>query len=142
MPCPQTIVEPLCIPRGALFKKIFDVYDVTVEPNVPIDLSDRDWRSQIRRSVNAVDPPFVNWNSTGVGGAPNPQIFVEDIPSEAPGNNGRLRIQVGAVQTAAYTFVSGVYDIEGQLIADPEDVWRLSQGDVEVDPDVTRDPPP
>ncbi len=136
MPCPQTIVEPLCIPRGATFKKIFDVYDVTVEPNVPIDLSDRDWRSQVRRDVNTPDPPLVEWLDAGA--APQPQIFVEDIPSEAPGNNGRLRIQVGATQTEGYTFTGGVYDIEGELKIDADDVWRLSQGDVEVDPDVTR----
>ena len=140
MPCPPTIVENLCIPRGALFKKIFDVYDVTVEPNVPIDLSDRDWRAQVRRQVNSPDPPLAEW--LDVGAAPQPQIFVEDIPSETVGNNGRLRIQVGATQTDLYLFVSGVYDLEGELTADADDVWRLSQGDVEVDPDVTRDPPP
>lgn len=140
MPCPQTIVEPLCIPRGATFKKIFDVYDVTVEPNVPIDLSDRDWRSQVRKSVNAPDPPLAEWLDAGV--APQPQIFVEDIPSETAGNNGRLRIEVGATQTETYVFTAGVYDLEGELKTDADDVWRLSQGDVEVDPDVTRDPPP
>ena len=140
MPCPQTIVEPLCIPRGATFKKIFDVFDVTVEPEVPIDLSARDWRAQVRRSVNAPDPPLAEWLETGA--PPNPQIFIEDIPGQPVGNNGRIRIEVGATVTETYQFVAGVYDLEGELKTDADDVIRLSQGDVEVDPDVTRDPPP
>ena len=140
MPCPQTIVEPLCIPRGATFKKIFDVFDVTVEPEVPIDLSDRDWRAQVRKSVNAPDPPLAEWLETGA--PPNPQIFIEDIPGHPAGNNGRVRIEVGATVTETYQFVAGVYDLEGELKTDADDVIRLSQGDVEVDPDVTRDPPP
>ena len=140
MPCPQTIVEPLCIPRGATFKKIFDVFDVTVEPEVPIDLSDRDWRAQVRKSVNTPDPPLAEWLETGA--PPNPQIFIEDIPGQPVGNNGRIRIEVGATVTETYQFVAGVYDLEGELKTDADDVIRLSQGDVEVDPDVTRDPPP
>ena len=140
MPCPQTIVENLCIPRGATFKKIFDVFDVTVDPEVPIDLSDRSWRSQVRKSVNAPDPPLAEWLETGP--SPQPQIFVEDIPGLTPGNNGRIRIEVGATETETYLFTAGVYDLEGELKTDPDDVIRLSQGDVEVDPDVTRDPPP
>lgn len=134
MSCNQTIDEPICIPQGATFKKFFDVFDVTVEPNVPIDLSDRNWRAQVRQRVDSPDPPLAEWLSTGG----TPEIFVEDIPSEAPGNNGRLRIEVGATVTDGYTFPAGVYDLEGELTTDPDDVWRLSQGDVEVSPQVTR----
>lgn len=142
MPCPPTIVEPLCIPRGATFKKIFDVYDCSVEPNVPIDLSDRDWRAQVRSTVSS-PTVLADWNSTGAAPVPpNPVIFIEDIPSEPAGNNGRLRIEVGATVTEGYLWNGGEYDIEGELKTDVDDVWRLAQGDVEVDPDVTRPPPP
>lgn len=133
--CDLTLDEDLCIQRGATFKKIFDVYDCSVEPQVPIDLSDRDWRAQVRETVESATI-LAEWLSNGV--PPNPQIFVEDIPSQPAGNNGRLRILVGAVETEGYDFLGGVYDIEGELQADAEDVWRFAQGEVEVSPDVTR----
>ena len=51
--------------------------------------------------------------------------------------DGVITLHLTAIETAALTWNTGVYDLE--IVASPGDVTRLLKGSVTVSPEVTRD---
>lgn len=118
--------ENITIYQGSTFLESFNL-----ELNgVPYDLTDWKARMQIRESYES-------------------SVVIEELTTENGGivvytnkdTNGTITesgytLEISAEKTAAYTFASGVYDIE--LVAPTGRVGRIQQGSVSVDPEVTR----
>lgn len=89
----------------------------------PVDLSGFTARMQIRATATAANPPLVSLTSTA-----------GDIVLDNTAKTVTVTIAAGV--TAAYTFYTGVYDLE--LASATSVVTRLMYGDVTVVDEVTR----
>jgi hypothetical protein len=107
------------IEQGATFNPILTWKD---ENDTVINLTDFTARMQIRQSVNS-------------------STVLEELTTENGGITlggvlGTITLLISASDTAAYTWKTGVYDLE--LISPTGIVTRLLQGTVIVSPEVTR----
>ena len=109
----------LMIEQGATFSQTVTWKDSN---NVPVDLTGYTARMQFRPSVNA---PTVYFSATSTDG----RIVLG-------GATGAITINISAVETTAFTFVSAVYDLELQSASGV--VTRLLEGGVSVSREVTR----
>lgn len=108
--------------KGSTFSKL--IQWKTGTPAEPVNLTGYKARMQIRRSVN--DSTVLDSLTTE-----NNKLVIY-VPVE-----GRLSINIAADVSSAYTFTSGVYDLE--LVA-PDDVtvYRILEGCFSAVPEVTR----
>lgn len=108
--------------KGSTFSKL--IQWKTGTPAVPVDLTGYKARMQVRRSVN--DSTVLDSLTTE-----NSRLAIY-APTE-----GRISINIAADISSAYSFTSGVYDLE--LIA-PDDitVYRILEGCFSANPEVTR----
>ena len=115
----MTQVE-LVIEQGATFRRTFTW--LTGTPSAPVNLTGYSARMQIRKTTasSAVYATLTSANGGIVLG----------------GAAGTIELFISAVDTAAYSWSTGVYDLE--LVAPSGDVRRLIGGAVRVDPEVTR----
>lgn len=90
---------------------------------VPIDVTGYTARMQIRRSVRSSEVLFELSSAAGEG------ITLGTV-------NGVIDLRISAEDSSAFTFRSGVYDLE--LTPPDGEVVRLIQGGVTVSPEVTR----
>lgn len=102
------------IEQGATWRPVFTLRDT--------NLTGYTARMQIRADINATDVLLELSTANG-------KISID-------GPAGQIKPVLTDVETAALTWISGVYDLE--LIAPSGDVQRLLKGPVEVDPEVTR----
>lgn len=109
----------LMIEQGATFNQTVTWKDST---GAAVDLTGYSARMQFRPSVNA---PTVYFSATSSDG----RIVLG-------GTAGTITINISAVETTAFTFVSAVYDLELQSASGV--VTRLLEGGVAVSREVTR----
>jgi hypothetical protein len=112
----------LTIYKGATFTK--SIQWKTGTPANPVNLTGCTARMQIRKSVN--DTSILDTLTTENG-----KIVFEDA------GNGKLKIEIPASVSTAYTFNSGVYDLE-IVFPSTGRVVRLIEGCVSANPEVTR----
>lgn len=110
----------LNIEQGATFRKRFTWK--TGSPAVAVNLTGYTARMQIRETIDS---------ATVLA-----SLTTENGGIALGGAAGTIDLYISAVDTAAYTWVTGVYDIE--LIAPSGDVIRRVAGSVSVSPEVTR----
>lgn len=117
--CAAKLPSPLCIEQGATFKQVF-IWK-TGNPAVPVDLTGYTARMQARPT-------------------PSDSTIFLDLTTEnggiTLGADGSIRLFVSSDETTAYTWKSGVFDLE--LIDATGTVTRLIQGAITVSPEVTR----
>lgn len=108
--------------KGSTFLK--QIQWKTGTPAVPVNLTGYKARMQIRKSVN--DTTILDSLTTE-----NSRLSIY-APTE-----GRVSISIAADISSAYTFTSGVYDLE--LVApDNVTVYRILEGCFSANPEVTR----
>jgi hypothetical protein len=113
----------LIIEQGSLYEALFSWTD---DQDVPINLSGWSARMQIRSTVES-------------------NVVLVDLSTENEGilltynNPGTILIRLTTRQTNAFTWVTGVYDLE--LYSPQFESYRLIKGKVKIDPQVTRVPP-
>ena len=117
------VEKDLLIEQGAKFTHTFIRRD---SEQVPISLSGFAALMHIREAIDSDN--ILETLSTSNG----------RIVIEAASETGRIDLIIGATDTAAMVWVSGVYDLELIEIADTENVIRLVKGGFTVDPEVTR----
>lgn len=112
----------LTVYKGSTFSRL--IQWKTGDPAIPVDLTGFTARMQIRKTVNSTD-------------------ILDTLTSEnnrltiyAP-TEGRIRIDISAEQSAAYTFTLAAYDLE-IVSNDNQNVQRLLQGSFSAIPEVTR----
>ena len=93
--------------------------------NTPIDLTGYEARMQVRESVGSTTI-LAEFTSAPVAG-----IVITPL-------DGLVELTVTSDQTAAYTFINAVYDLEVYDASLPPDVTRLVQGRFLVNKEVTR----
>lgn len=115
------------VDQGATYIKQFTWYDPPPTPNPsnlkhgsPKNLTGYSGELQIRESIDDATPIT---SLTSVNGGINI-------------SGGVVRLRIEASATTAFTFSSGVYDLE--LTAPDGTVTRLVEGKVKVSPNVTR----
>lgn len=111
----------LKIEQGATFRQ--SLQWKTGEPAAPVNLTGYQARMQIR---NEVATPTALIDMTTANG----RIVITDAAG------GKLDLYLTAVETAALSFESGVYDLE--LVAPDNTVTRLLAGSVALSLEVTR----
>lgn len=90
---------------------------------VAVNLTGCTARAQFRANVNATGEPLL-------------ELTTEDGGIVLGGVAGTVQLVITAAETAAITWATAVFDCE--IVLANGDVRRLLQGDVEVDPEVTR----
>jgi hypothetical protein len=117
----------LTIDKGATFRHTFRWYSRSGGVNTPVNLSGFSARMKIREKVGDADPPLAEL-TTGNGG----------IVLEAGGVTGKIDLYIPDAVTAAYTWNTGVYDLELiDGVGSPPDVTRLVGGRVAATDEVT-----
>lgn len=111
----------LAIEQGATFRKVLTWKAGT--PAVAVDLTGCTARMQIRKEI-ANATPYVELTTENGG------IELGDVA-------GTITLFISPTDTAAFTWTTGVYDLEIEF--SPTDVRRLVYGSVTVSPEVTRD---
>ncbi|MCP4878339.1 MAG: hypothetical protein GY896_23035 [Gammaproteobacteria bacterium] len=91
-----------------------------------VDLSGFTGRMKIRNTRTDADPPLAELTTANFG-----------IVLEAGGETGRIDLFIADTDTEAYTWETGVYDLELIDAGGSGDVKRLVQGRVAVDQEVT-----
>ena len=114
----------LTIEKGAKFLQTF-LYQTDAYVGIP--LTNYEGRMQIRER-QSYDVVLIDLTSNPANG----------IILEQGAEDGRVDIEISAVDTDTLTFTRGVYDLELYNPADPSDVIRLVEGVVHVVPNVTR----
>lgn len=117
----STFKLKLSLPQGADHRQHLTWKAGT--PPVPVDLTGCSARMQVRAKIDA--PEVLDELSTGNG-----RIVLG-------GADGAIELVFPHAVSAAYAWRSGVYDLE--LTMSDGTVRRLLQGQVAVDPEVTRD---
>lgn len=115
----------LKIDKGATFRHSFRWYSQSAGVKTPVDLSGFTARMKIKDKVGGTQ---LDELTTGNGG----------ITLEAGGVTGKIDLYIQDADTAAYTWSTGVYDLE--LIAGsgtPPDVTRLVYGRIAASEEVT-----
>lgn len=109
--------------QGATFRKRLRWTNKAT--GTPLDLTGCKARMQVRAEVESTEVLL--------------ELTTENGGITLGGTAGTIDFYVGATATAAFTWTSGVFDLEivhpGAL---PDDVTRLAQGPVSVSPEVTR----
>ena len=113
--------KDLYIEQGATFE--FSLI-WTDESETPKNLTGFQGRMQIREKIEAADPALISLTSSPAAGI------------SIVGAEGRVNVVISDEQTATLSIKRGVYDLEVEG-ADGR-VYRLLQGSVIVDPNVTR----
>lgn len=113
----------LTIYKGSTYSKL--IQWKTGEPATPVDLTGCTARMQVRKRANDTEVLDVLTTENG-------KLTIYN-PSE-----GRIRIDISAAQSAAYTFTTGVYDLEIVYPAPSTTVYRIMQGCFSAIPEVTR----
>ena len=111
----------LYIEQGATFRKLLTWKAGT--PSLPVDLTGCTARMQIRAAIDDATP-LVDLTTENSG------ITLGDTL-------GTIELYISDTDTAAFTFTTGIYDLE--IILANDDVRRLLYGTVTVTPEVTRD---
>lgn len=109
--------EDLLIPQGATYRHVFAYVD---SANAPVDITGYTARMQIRATISATAKLYES-----AGGD-----FVIN------GVAGEVILTIASATTTAWTWATGVYDIE--IVSPLGEVTRLIKGKVKVDPEVTR----
>ncbi len=113
----------LTIYKGSTYSKL--IQWKTGEPATPVDLTGCTARMQVGKRANDTEVLDVLTTENG-------KLTIYN-PSE-----GRIRIDISAAQSAAYTFTTGVYDLEIVYPAPSTTVYRIMQGCFSAIPEVTR----
>jgi hypothetical protein len=118
----QPAIIDLTIYKGSTYSK--SLQWKTGSPATPVNLTGCTARMQIRPDVtsNTVLDTLTTENG---------KITIVDA------TQGKLRINLTSTQTAAYNFTQAAYDLE-VVYPGGEPVYRLIEGCVSVDPEVTR----
>lgn len=116
----KTKVVKLFIPQGATYRREFVYKDKTTR--AALDLTGYTARCQFRASASDAT---VLYDATTANGK-----------MEIDGATGTVALLVSPTDSDGWTFTSAVYDIE--LVSPTAEVTRLVQGQVVVDPNVTR----
>lgn len=111
----------LTIYKGSTFVK--SIQWKTGDPAVAVDLTGCTARMQVRKSP--CDSVILESLSTSNG-----KILITDAI------NGKFQIRISADVSSAYTFVSGVYDLE--LVFPDGTITRIIEGNFIAMPEVTR----
>ncbi len=111
----------LLIEQGATFRKTLTWKAGT--PPVPVNLTGCTARMQMRTEIAAATPLVT--------------LTTENGGIVLGGTAGTIELFIAAVDTAAFTWTTAVYDLE--IILANGDVRRLLYGPVTVSPEVTRD---
>jgi len=114
----------LLIDKGATFEHSFKWFTVSAGVKTAVSLAGYTARMKIRVKKGDPDPPLAEL-TTGNGG----------ITLEPAAETGRIDLLIDAAVTDAYTWSTGVYDLE--LIAPDSKVRRLVQGRVAANDSVT-----
>lgn len=112
----------LTVYKGATFSKGFQWK--TGSSPVPVNLTGCTARMQIRKNVN--DENILDTLTTENG-----KLSIEDAV------NGKVRINISAAASSAYTFTSGVYDLE-IVFPSTGRIERIIEGCFSAIPEVTR----
>ena len=110
----------LLIEQGATFQKTLTWKAGT--PAVPVNLTGCTARMHIREEVASADP-FIS-------------LTTENGGITLGGVAGTIVLYISPTATAAFTWLTGVYDLE--IVFSPTDVRRLVYGPVTVSQEVTR----
>lgn len=110
----------LVIKQGATFRKRLTWKTGT--PLVPVDLTGMTARMQVREELKSAAVLL--------------EMTTENGGIALGGVAGTIDLYLTAVQTAGYTWESGVFDLE--LVTSPTEITRLVEGTVTVSPEVTR----
>jgi hypothetical protein len=114
----------LLIDKGATFRHTFKWFTESAGVKSAVSLAGYTARMKIRLKKGDPDPPLEDL-TTGNG-----RIILEPASE-----TGRIDLLIARVDTTAYTWSSGVYDLE--LIAPSTEVTRLVQGRVAANDEVT-----
>ncbi len=112
----------LIIYQGTTFVKPFQWK--TGEVPTPVDLTGCTARMHIRRKIT--DSEILMELSTA-----NSRIVITDAVA------GKFEMRLTALETAGITFKNGVFDFE-IVYPGGEPVYRIFQGEIEINPEVTR----
>lgn len=117
---PLPIKRKLTILRGATFRKHW-----TWKPGgVPMDFTGCKARMQVRAKIDSADVLL--------------ELTTENGGIVLGAKPGAIDLYLGATVTAAIAWESGVFDLEIQYAAGPDEVDRLIYGSVIVSREVTR----
>ena len=112
----------LTIYQGSTFVKPFQWKTGT--PAAAVDITGYTARMHIRKKLKDTDYTLELTTD-------NERIVITDML------NGKFEIRLTAAETATLPVMTGMYDFE-IIAADSETVYRLFEGSVTVDPEVTR----
>lgn len=125
MPAMPAFKLNLAIDQGATFLKTVTWSTGPKRSPVPVDLTDCSARMQVREKLTSTETLLEL--TTGNGG-----ITLGET-------DGKITLRIEADETAAFTWNTGVYDLEISFPTSPEPtVRRLLSGTVSVSPEVTR----
>jgi hypothetical protein len=114
------------IEQGSTLVKQFTYQDAT---GTIVDLDGFDVRMQIRDTLGA--PTWISSFTTASGGG---LVILKTVSSS---NSGTIQLTIPATETAGYSFINAVYDIEIEHTGS-NTVTRLLQGAIRLSPEVTR----
>ena len=113
--------------------------DGTIAAGDPIDLTGCTARMQIRKSLRQ---PVLAFITTPVTAIATDAVTGVETTTETPngitlgGVDGTIVLELSADKTALLNITAGVYDLE--IVFPSGDVYRVLEGTVTVDPNVTR----
>lgn len=111
----------LCIPKGTTYDHRFYYWD-DEECTIPVNLTGATAEMMIRQDYSSTT---AEWSGSTAGGG----ITIN-------GGEGYVDVQIDSVTTTAFTFETGVYDLE--LTMPSGDVIRMVEGTVTITEEVTR----
>lgn len=111
----------LTIYKGSTYSKL--IQWKTGNPAIPVDLTSCTARMQIRRRVN--DTEILDSLTTENG-----RLIIYNAVE------GRIQIDIPSTVSTAYSFNSGVYDLEIVFPTGP--IYRIMEGSIAAIPEVTR----
>jgi len=121
------------IEQGTTVVKQFTYKD---SAGLPVDLSGYSASMQLREAHTS-DGYIDSFNGSVNSATGSSGLAIIITSGSATSTKGTIQLTISAIDTAAYTFTSAVYDLEIKRIADST-VSRLLQGVIVLSPEVTK----
>jgi hypothetical protein len=130
--------EDLVIPQGKTWTG--PIWALLTHDNTAVDLTGKTVHAQVRATVR--DSVVLHEWSTELGNveiATATVTIVDEAGEPLDITTAAIALTVRPTVSSAWSWRSGVYDVEVHNPLDPDDVWSVvDRSNVQVDPEVTR----